>query len=169
MAYSDRKSLNPASIALAPEDAAHAVRLLSLILGSQVEKTDKEVMHVNERAELAKEIHEARRARDKFFPSEVFADPAWDILLILYWAHHVQQRLTVTSVCAAAAVPPTTALRWIENLRGVGLVGKSRHPTDGRVLWLDLTADATEKLDQYFDGLLDNRASPHITRARVAA
>ena len=166
MAYSDRKSHNAAPIVLAPEEAAQAARLLSLMLGQQVEKPDREAMHVNERAELAKEIHDARRARDKIFPSEVFADPAWDIMLILYWAHYIEQRLTVSNVCASAAVAPTTALRWIENLRGLGLIRKSRHPTDGRVFWLDLTLDATEKLDQYFDDLLDSRATPHISRAR---
>ncbi len=166
MAYSDRKSHKAAPIVLAPEEAAQAARLLSLMLGLQVEPSDQEGMHVNERAELAKEIHDSRRARDRFFPSDVFADPAWDILLILYWAHHIQQRLTVTNVCVSAGVPPTTALRWIESLRGLGLIRKSRHPTDGRVMWLDLTPEATEKLNQYFDDLLDGRATPHITRAQ---
>lgn len=168
MAHSDRKSRKRPSIALAPDDPAPAARLMSRIPGSQVKGPDKEIMHVNERAQLAKEIHDARRARDRIFPPDVFADPAWDILLILYWAHYVQQRLTVTNVSASAAVPPTTALRWIENLRGLGMVRKSRHFLDGRVQWLDLTADATAKLDQYFDDLLDSRALPHITRARSA-
>ena len=168
MADADRKSRNRRSITLASDDSAQTAQLLSRIPGSQVESPDKQTMHVNERAQLAKEIYDSRRARDRIFPPDMFADPAWDILLILYWAHHVEQRLTVTNVCTSAAVPPTTALRWIETLRGLGLVRKSPHPLDGRVQWLDLTADATSKLDQYLDDLLDSRALPHITRARSA-
>src|SRR3990170_867728 len=165
MAHSDRKSRNTASVTLAGENAAQSVRLLSLIPGLPM---NRDPMGVNERAELAKEIHDARRSRDRYFPAEVFAEPAWDILLILYWAHHVQQPMTVTNVCASAAVPPTTAIRWIESLQGLGLVRKCQHPTDRRVHWLDLTADATAKLDRYLDDLLDGGTSPHITRARGA-
>lgn len=167
MAFLNHNSLGTAPVVLAPEDAAHAERLLSL-LRSNLAPAVSRVMHADERAELAKEFHGARRARDKFFPSEMFADPAWDILLILYWSGHAERRLTITSVCAAAGVPPTTALRWIESLCGAGLVRKTRHPTDARVRWLDLTPDATEKLDQYFGNLLDNRAFPHLARAGAA-
>ncbi len=167
MAFVNHKSLDTTPVVLAPEDAAQAARLLSL-LRSHLAPTVGRVTRVDERAELAKEIHDARRARDRLFPSEMFADPAWDILLILYWSNHAEQRMTITNVCAAAAVPPTTALRWIESLCGAGLVRKARHPTDARVRWLDLTPDANEKLDQYFDDLLDNRAFPHVAREGAA-
>ena len=83
MAFLNHKSLDASPIVLAPEDAAHAARLLSLFMGSRLPPFVGRV-HIDERAELAKEIHGARRARNKFFPSEMFADPAWDILLILY-------------------------------------------------------------------------------------
>ena len=161
-------------VTLTPEDAVQLCRLLALILGSEVSpilgselpiilrpevlQTRGKDDETNERSDLAKRIHDSRRARDKFFPAEVFADPAWDILLFLYWANHKQQRLSVTSVSLAAAVPATTALRWIENLAGLGLVRKNQHPTDRRVTWLDLSDNAKEKLDQYFDELLEVRA-----------
>ena len=48
-----------------------------------------------------------RRNRDRFFEAELFADPAWDILLELYAAELGQQRMTVSSVCAGASVPAT--------------------------------------------------------------
>ena len=175
MAFSYSKQHAARSIELTPEDAADAGRLLALILGSRFEKSDKGERCANARAALAKRIHDSRRARDKFFPAEVFSDPAWDILLILYWAHHAQQRLSVSGVCASAAVPATTALRWIENLSSLGFLRKQKHQTDRRVTWLDLSKDAQEKLDQYLDGVLnnleavfDNRASPEPRTAQAA-
>ena len=165
MNYPSRVPSNTVPIVLAAEDAAQAARLLALFLEPQPPLSRGAIMHLDQCAELALEIHSARRARDQFFPSEMFADPAWDILLILYWSDYAQQRMSISSVCAASGVPSTTALRWIETLRSAGLVLKTRHPTDARVQWIGLTADANAKLDQYFNGLLDTRASPPIKRA----
>ena len=95
-----------------------------------------------------------RRARDGLFAAKLFADPAWDILLTLYCASHSRQHLSVTSVCVSAAVPATTALRWINQLLGLGMLHKKSHPTDGRVTWLDLSDQARLPLDRYFDGML---------------
>src|SRR3546814_1454123 len=44
--------------------------------------------------------------------SELFGEPAWDMLLDLYAAALEGRRLSVSSSCLAAGVPPTTALRW---------------------------------------------------------
>jgi hypothetical protein len=43
--------------------------------------------------------------REQFFGPDLFADPAWDILLDLYAARLEQQRVAVSSLCIAAAVP----------------------------------------------------------------
>src|SRR3990170_2463004 len=45
-----------------------------------------------------REILRQRRNRDRFFDAELFADPAWDILLELYGAELGQHRLSVSSV-----------------------------------------------------------------------
>lgn len=111
-------------------------------------------MQAGQRARLAKCFHDARRAREGFFAAELFAEPAWDILLILYWASYTQVRMSVSDVCGSAAVPPTTALRWMEHLRGRELLHKDKHPTDRRVIWVTLTDDAHSTLDQYFDGVI---------------
>lgn len=169
MAYSGPRPFNKALIALSPEDLAQAHRLLALILGSQGEDPSKLAKNASERAHLAKGFYDDRRARDKVFPAKLFADPAWDILLILYWASHAQQRLSVSSVCFSAAVPQTTALRWIENLHGFGFLHKGKHPTDRRVTWLELSDKAREKLDRYFDGLLGKQAPRSFAPIQEAA
>jgi hypothetical protein len=119
----------------------------------------------SQRAQLAKELYQNRRARDRLFDAELFADPAWDILLILYCASHAQQRLSVSSVCLSAAVPATTALRWIGQLCEQELVCKAKSPTDGRVTWLYLADQAGQRLDRYFDGILERQALLSSARA----
>jgi len=167
MTYSGPKPVAAATTSLTPENASQARRLLSFILGS-AEEESRLAKCASDRAQLALECYKDRRARDRIFSSELFADPAWDILLILYWASHSQQRLSVTSVCASAAVPPTTGLRWIENLIRLGMLRKEKHPTDGRVTWLDLSDQARQPLDQYFDAILANQAASTLTRLRAA-
>ena len=84
----------------------------------------------------------ARRLRDQFFQGELFADPAWDMLLDLMAARLEQRRVAVSSLCIAAAVPPTTALRWIKTLCEQGLFVRVADPQDGRRVFIELS-DAT--------------------------
>ena len=62
--------------------------------------------------EAVQQVIRARRLRARFFDEELFADPAWDMLLDLLQAEIAQHRVPVSSLCIAAAVPATTALRW---------------------------------------------------------
>ena len=107
------------------------------------------------RSNLAKHIYEMRRTRDKFLSPHLFAEPAWDILLLLYWAGETQQRMSVTAVCASAGVPGTTALRWIQNLIETDMIEKAPHPADTRVSWLSLSNRAKVALDAYFQMVID--------------
>jgi hypothetical protein len=63
-------------------------------------------------AETVRAVIRARRLRSRFFSEELFADPAWDMLLDLLQAEISHLRVPVSSLCIAAAVPATTALRW---------------------------------------------------------
>ncbi len=65
-------------------------------------------------------ILKMRRVRNQFFDDELFADPAWDMLLELYAAELGQQRISVGKLCNSAAVTATTALRWIGTLENKG-------------------------------------------------
>ena len=91
-----------------------------------------------------------RRHRDSFFASELFADPAWDILLELYAAALGQFRVSVSNLCGAAAVPPTTALRWIKQLEDAGLIERRPDRTDGRRHFLMLSDEALSSMNAYF-------------------
>lgn len=92
----------------------------------------------------------ARRLRARYFDEELFADPAWDMLLDLLQAEIAQHRVPVSSLCIAAAVPPTTALRWIKTMTDVGLFQRRADPHDGRRIFVELSAGASEALRRYF-------------------
>jgi DNA-binding MarR family transcriptional regulator len=100
-----------------------------------------------------RDILKARRARDKFFNRTLFADPAWDILLELYAAELGQRPLTVGSACIGAAVPASTALRWITALEREGLVTRQNDRFDARRLYVSLTPDGVAAMEAFFRAL----------------
>ena len=100
----------------------------------------------------------ARRLRDHFFNKELFADPAWDMLLDLMAARLERQRVAVSSLCIAAAVPPTTALRWIKALCDQGLFVRVADPEDGRRVFIELSDAAAQRMEAYLKTVL--RVSP---------
>ncbi len=94
-------------------------------------------------------IIRARRLRDQFFGPNLFADPAWDMLLDLMAARLEGQHVAVSSLCIAAAVPATTALRWIKVLTDQGLLLRVADPQDGRRIHIELSDQAAAALDAY--------------------
>lgn len=91
----------------------------------------------------------ARRIRDDYFKGGLFADPAWDMLLDLMAARLDRQRVAVSSLCIAAAVPPTTALRWIKTLTEGGLFIRVADAQDGRRVFIELSDKAAAALEAY--------------------
>ena len=102
----------------------------------------------------------ARRLREQYFGTDLFADPAWDILLDLYAARLEKQKVAVSSLCIAAAVPATTALRWIKTLTDMGLLLRAADPQDGRRVYIELAPDTAAGLEAYLSAA--NRISPLI-------
>jgi hypothetical protein len=95
----------------------------------------------------------ARRLRGQYFNTELFADPAWDMLLDLMAARLDGQRVAVSSLCIAAAVPATTALRWIKTLTEQGLLVRVADPQDGRRVYIELSEKAAAAMEGYLRAL----------------
>ena len=91
----------------------------------------------------------ARRLRDQHLPKGLFADPAWDMLLDLFAARLEGMTVSVSSLCIAAAVPPTTALRWITAMTDAGLLMRREDPSDRRRAFVALTARAVAGMEGY--------------------
>jgi DNA-binding MarR family transcriptional regulator len=101
-------------------------------------------------AEAVRTIIRARRLRSRYFSEELFADPAWDMLLDLLQAEIAQLRVPVSSLCIAAAVPATTALRWIKTMTEQGLFVRRADPHDGRRVFVELAPAASDAMRRYF-------------------
>ena len=100
-------------------------------------------------AAFVRSLIRARRLRDQYFRGELFADPAWDMLLDLMAARLEGNRVAVSSLCIAAAVPATTALRWIKALTDRGLFIRSADPEDGRRVYIELSDETARALTSY--------------------
>jgi hypothetical protein len=98
-------------------------------------------------ASLVDQFIRLRRRRDTIFGIGLFADPAWDMLLDLFLARERGLRpISTSSLCIAAAVPATTALRRIDILVRQGLLSRHADPKDGRRVFIRLTDMAWHKM-----------------------
>lgn len=102
---------------------------------------------------LVRGIIRQRQLRARFLDGELFADPAWDILLDLTAARAEQCRVSVSSLCIASAVPPTTALRWIGQMTHAGLLERIEDQADRRRAFITLSDTAAEAMARYFAAL----------------
>ena len=100
-----------------------------------------------------KKLLAARRARDLIFGANLFDDPAWDILLQAYLARLDQERLSITALCHASAVPSTTALRWLNKLEQEGWLSRRNDPLDGRRSWIELSDKGQATMDRYWSAV----------------
>jgi hypothetical protein len=108
--------------------------------------------------ETVREVIRARRLRARFFDEDLFADPAWDMMLDLLQAELGQHRVSVSSLCIAAAVPATTALRWLKKLVNDGLFIRRSDPHDGRRVFVELAPQTSSALRRYFGEVNDMAA-----------
>lgn len=96
-----------------------------------------------------RKIIRARRLRDRFFGEGIFEDPAWDMILDLFAAHLARAQVSVSSLCIAAAVAPTTALRWIAKMSDAGLFERQPDPFDRRRAFMALSPSALDAMHRY--------------------
>lgn len=99
---------------------------------------------------LVRRIIRQRQLRARFFDAELFADPAWDILLDLTAARAEHRRVSVSSLCIASGVPPTTALRWISQMTEAGLLERVKDDSDRRRAFVGLADRTAEAMARYF-------------------
>jgi DNA-binding MarR family transcriptional regulator len=104
-------------------------------------------------ARLIRRIIRQRQQRERFFNSELLSDPVWDMLLDLAAATAEYRKVSVTSLCIASRVPPSTALRWIGLMAEQGLVLRIEDPLDRRRVFIALSEKAMSDIARYFESL----------------
>lgn len=97
----------------------------------------------------ARIVLSARRLRERFFNKDMFGEPAWDILLMLYASEQTSGRLTMSRLAEWVDAPLTTVLRWVKTLEEEGLVERQPHPTDRRTTFIVLLEKGRTALDSY--------------------
>jgi DNA-binding MarR family transcriptional regulator len=100
-------------------------------------------------------IIRARKQRAKFLPPSLFAEPAWDLLLVLYSATLAQQRMSVSQACAAADLPATTTLRWLNTLEASQLIIRHADPLDARRSFVELTEAGEQAMRNFIQSIQD--------------
>jgi hypothetical protein len=96
--------------------------------------------------EFVRGLIRQRQRRSAAFGADLFADPVWDMMLDLLAARLDGRAVRTSSLCIAAGVPTTTALRWIRELTERGLFVRVADPLDGRGVLIQLSEDAAERL-----------------------
>lgn len=97
-------------------------------------------------AQALRALIAARRLREEHLPAELFGEPAWDMLLDLTAARLEGQDVSVTDLTIAAAVPPTTALRYIKAMVEWRLLSRRPDGRDGRRVFIELNDNAFARM-----------------------
>jgi CheY-like chemotaxis protein/DNA-binding MarR family transcriptional regulator len=103
------------------------------------------------RRETLDDLRAVRKVRDRHFPTELFSDPCWEMLLALYDAQLDEAEVTVSSLGAASGVPLTTALRRMEVLQKHGFIERVVDPDDRRRTIVRLSAPGLVAVEKFFD------------------
>ena len=98
-------------------------------------------------------IIKSRTARSKFFPSNLFSEPAWDMLLALFFMPARGEILSVSGLCYVSGVPNTTALRWQDILKAEKLIERGPDELDARRHLVRLTPKARSLMKAYLTRL----------------
>ncbi|TAJ87747.1 MAG: response regulator [Reyranella sp.] len=101
-----------------------------------------------------KQMRSLRRMRSQHFPTQLFSDPCWEMLLDLYDGHLAGAEVTVTSLGAASGVPLTTALRRMDQLKAHGLIERTEDIEDKRRTIVRLTQAGLAAVEGFFDTYL---------------
>jgi DNA-binding MarR family transcriptional regulator len=110
--------------------------------------------------QFARQLIKERRKREQYFDAELFGEPAWDILLDLFAAEQEGRNVGVSSLCLAAAVPPTTALRWIKSMTTRGLLVRQADPKDGRRIFVALSPAAKARMLAFLRAAMASGSRP---------
>lgn len=104
------------------------------------------------RSETAQRILRNRRMRSEHFTdSDLFGEPAWDVLLHLFQGHSNGRGLKIEIVTIASGLPTTSALRLFEVLEGKGLVFAYRDEDNAKQIYLRLSSRGLLEMGQYMD------------------
>lgn len=96
-------------------------------------------------------VSECQRRTRFLGSSEMFGEPAWDILLDLFIRQTESDQITATSASAAAGASPRTAARWLAVLEQNELILTEPDPEDSRRQLVRFTPAGYEGMLRYLE------------------
>ena len=107
-------------------------------------------------ADIVRRIIHLRKARSRFVPVDILGEPGWDILLDLLHAEILGLKVSISSLCIAAGVPATTALRRITSMVSQGLLMREPDLKDARRIYIRLEPSLSGRLHRYFREIIQS-------------
>lgn len=93
---------------------------------------------------------ERRSLRNKLLGEDLFSDPAWDMLLLLFSELPTRKYLLPRDFSVACGIPVTTVLRWLGALENRGLIWRREDQRDRRSINIGLTPRAVDLMTRHF-------------------
>ena len=82
--------------------------------------------------------------------TELFGDPAWEMLLDVL-AHECEGKdISITAMCVTSGIPVSSALRLAQKLCAAGILNRVPDFFDGRRTFMRLNPAVSHKLRAYF-------------------
>ena len=101
---------------------------------------------------IARRMVRERLRRTQFFKDDLFADPAWDMMLDIFLAEAEGRETPVMNLCLSSHVPETTTLRWVKTLEHDGIFVRQKDERDQRRVLVRLSPAAAKAMASYLEG-----------------
>lgn len=82
--------------------------------------------------------------------AELFGEPAWDMLLDLFINECLDKPVSMSSLCVAAGIPTSSAMKLAQRLCDAGLLYRVPDHRDGRRNFMRISPDVAHRLRAYF-------------------
>lgn len=104
-----------------------------------------------ERSPILEALVKAGEDRSRILGQEFADEGGWQMLLALCMAHERGEAMATHSLCGAAGVPATTALRRLDVIEARGLVERFADKSDRRRVMVRLTPHGIDTMHRYLD------------------
>jgi CheY-like chemotaxis protein/DNA-binding MarR family transcriptional regulator len=143
------KPVQPAVLAAAVNSAIKVRKLARPAAGKNDGEDDTRVESV--RRATVDSLRAVRKIRSKSFPSELFSDPTWEMLLDLYDAVLARKEVSVTKLAVGSSASVSTAWRRLSALVDHGLVDRQEDLRDRRRVIVKLSERGQKAAEEFFD------------------
>jgi len=129
-------------------------------IGGPVAEHDQSSLLAAGATDILTRVIRARSRRSTLFSGELFADPAWDILLELSLARLEDRNLTLADLARRSPVHESIVFRWIGKLIRDGWIVPEPDGSEARDAVLDLSAKAATAMQKWINELEGRTGGP---------